>query len=164
MGNLGWAEIMVVLVIALIVFGPRKLPELGKTLGQSLAQFKRASEDFKRTWEAEVETEKRRLDVYQPAESHVDSGGVQEVQSQSNVAGGDGSVIEAHVDSGGDQEVESQSNVAGGDGSASESSGEIVAGHSDIAAAPAELAEATHGEAVAVASEITAATTKRDWA
>jgi sec-independent protein translocase protein TatA len=69
MGNLGWPEIMIILVIALIVFGPRKLPELGKTLGQSLAQFRKASEDFKRTWEEEVEVEKRKLDA--PASSTV---------------------------------------------------------------------------------------------
>lgn len=69
MGNLGWPEILIILVIALIVFGPRKLPELGKTLGQSLAQFRKASEDFKRTWEEEVEIEKRRIDA--PASSTI---------------------------------------------------------------------------------------------
>ncbi len=63
MGNLGWPEILIILVIALIIFGPRKLPELGKTLGNALAQFRRASEDFKRTWEEEVETEKRKLEA-----------------------------------------------------------------------------------------------------
>jgi TatA/E family protein of Tat protein translocase len=62
MGSLGWAEILMILVVALIIFGPRKLPELGKSLGQSLAQFRRASEDFKRTWEDEVEMEKRRIE------------------------------------------------------------------------------------------------------
>ena len=61
MGNLGWPEILIILGIALIIFGPRKLPELGKSLGQSLAQFRRASEDFKRTWEQEVEMEKYKL-------------------------------------------------------------------------------------------------------
>jgi TatA/E family protein of Tat protein translocase len=66
MGNLGWTEILIILVIALIVFGPRKLPELGKSLGQSLAQFRRASEDFKRTWEDEVEIEKRRIEAPEP--------------------------------------------------------------------------------------------------
>lgn len=66
MGNLGWTEILIILVIALIVFGPRKLPELGKSLGQSLAQFRRASEDFKRTWEEEVEVEKQRLEAPAP--------------------------------------------------------------------------------------------------
>lgn len=63
MGSLGWPEILMILVVALIIFGPRKLPELGKTLGQSLAQFRKASEDFKRTWEEEVEMEKRRIEA-----------------------------------------------------------------------------------------------------
>src|SRR6187549_403864 len=62
MGSLGWPEILMILVVALIIFGPRKLPELGKTLGQSLAQFRKASDDFKRQWEDEVVSEKRRLE------------------------------------------------------------------------------------------------------
>jgi len=66
MGNLGWPEIMIILVIALIVFGPRKLPELGKSLGKGLAQFRKASEDFKRTWEDEVEMENRRIQAPPP--------------------------------------------------------------------------------------------------
>jgi sec-independent protein translocase protein TatB len=59
--NIGPTELIIVLVIALIVFGPRKLPDLGKSLGQAMAQFRRASDDFKRSWEQEVETEKARL-------------------------------------------------------------------------------------------------------
>ena len=62
MGSLGMPEILLILVIALIIFGPRKLPELGKTLGQSLAQFRRASEDFKRQWEDEVVMERQRIE------------------------------------------------------------------------------------------------------
>src|ERR671936_5376 len=58
--NLGMSEVLLILVIALIVFGPRKLPELGKSLGQAMAQFRRASDDFKRSWEQEVELEKSR--------------------------------------------------------------------------------------------------------
>ena len=68
MGSLGMPEILMILVVALIIFGPRKLPELGKTLGQSLAHFRKASEDFKRQWEDEVDLEKRRLDA-PPAET-----------------------------------------------------------------------------------------------
>lgn len=54
---LGTNELLLILVAALILFGPRKLPQLSRTLGKNLAEFKRASEDFKRTWEREVDLE-----------------------------------------------------------------------------------------------------------
>src|SRR4051812_18389113 len=57
---LGTTELLVIAVVALIIFGPRKLPEIGRTVGKSLAEFKRASDDFKRTWEYEVEVEQRK--------------------------------------------------------------------------------------------------------
>jgi TatA/E family protein of Tat protein translocase len=62
MMGLGMGEVVVILVIALMVFGPRKLPELGKSLGQAMNQFRRASDEFKRTWEQEVEYDKVRKD------------------------------------------------------------------------------------------------------
>lgn len=62
MGGLGWSEILVIFVLALIVFGPRKLPELGRSLGKGLSEFKKASNDLRRTWEQEVEAEKEKLD------------------------------------------------------------------------------------------------------
>ena len=55
--GLGTSELLLILVVALIIFGPRKLPQLSKSLGKSLADFKRASDDFKQTWEKEVERE-----------------------------------------------------------------------------------------------------------
>jgi TatA/E family protein of Tat protein translocase len=55
---LGTTELVVIALVALIIFGPRKLPEIGRKIGQTLSEFKRASEDFKRTWEYEVETER----------------------------------------------------------------------------------------------------------
>src|SRR3712207_4225926 len=57
---LGTTELLVIALVALIIFGPRKLPEIGRTVGKSIAEFKRASDDFKRTWEYEVELEQRR--------------------------------------------------------------------------------------------------------
>ncbi|HEV7844126.1 MAG TPA: twin-arginine translocase TatA/TatE family subunit [Pyrinomonadaceae bacterium] len=55
---LGTSELLIILIAALILFGPRKLPQLSRQLGKSLGEFKRASEDFKRTWEKEVNMEK----------------------------------------------------------------------------------------------------------
>ena len=60
MGSLGWQEILILFVVALIVFGPRKLPELGKSLGKGLAEFKRASNELKQTWEDEVRLDKEK--------------------------------------------------------------------------------------------------------
>lgn len=51
---LGTSELLVVLVVALIIFGPRKLPELGRSLGAAMHQFRDASDSFKRTWETEA--------------------------------------------------------------------------------------------------------------
>ncbi|MFZ0427270.1 MAG: twin-arginine translocase TatA/TatE family subunit [Acidobacteriota bacterium] len=59
--NLGFPELVVIFVIALLVFGPRKLPELGRSLGKSLAEFKKATNELKRTWEDEVRTEQEDL-------------------------------------------------------------------------------------------------------
>ena len=59
-GTLGGPEVLLILVLALIVFGPRKLPEIGKSMGKMLAEFRKASNDFKRTIEDELEAEKSR--------------------------------------------------------------------------------------------------------
>src|SRR6185503_5283524 len=61
-GTLGGPELLLILVIALIVFGPRKLPEIGKSIGKMMVEFRRASNDFKRTIEDEVEADKMRQD------------------------------------------------------------------------------------------------------
>jgi TatA/E family protein of Tat protein translocase len=60
--SFGSTELLFILIIALIFFGPRKLPQLSRSLGKSLAEFRRASEDFKRTWEREVALETARTD------------------------------------------------------------------------------------------------------
>jgi len=59
-GTLGGPELFLIFVVALIVFGPRKLPEIGKSLGRMMSEFRRASNDFRSTIESEVEAEKIR--------------------------------------------------------------------------------------------------------
>jgi len=59
-GPVGVPELIIIFTIALIIFGPRKLPELGKSLGRSLAEFKRASNELKSTLDEEIRTEERR--------------------------------------------------------------------------------------------------------
>ncbi len=63
MGSLGWPEIMVILVIALVIFGPRKLPQLGRTLGKALGEFRRATNDLKNTLELEVHKEEEKVNA-----------------------------------------------------------------------------------------------------
>jgi sec-independent protein translocase protein TatA len=56
-GSIGMPELIIILVIALIIFGPRKLPELGRSLGRSLGEFKKASNELQRTLEEEIRVE-----------------------------------------------------------------------------------------------------------
>ena len=69
--SIGTTELLLILVVALVVFGPRRLPEIGRKIGKGMAEFRRASDDFKRTWEREVElertTERPRLNESAPA-------------------------------------------------------------------------------------------------
>ena len=58
-GPVGMPELVIILVIALIVFGPRKLPDLGRSLGRSLSEFKRASSELRSTLEDEIRVEEQ---------------------------------------------------------------------------------------------------------
>ncbi|MGD1147256.1 MAG: TatA/E family twin arginine-targeting protein translocase [Thermoanaerobaculaceae bacterium] len=53
-GSIGLPELLLIFVIALLLFGPRKLPEIGKSLGKAMNEFKRASNDLQRSLEEEI--------------------------------------------------------------------------------------------------------------
>lgn len=88
---IGTTELLVVLLVALLVFGPRKLPELGRSLGRALNQVRAASDDLKSTWEAEAlrETEAREARALRPP-------AVQAAARDSD-AGGAGAASEAQL-------------------------------------------------------------------
>src|SRR5881394_365373 len=54
MGQLGFSEMLVIFVVALLVFGPKKLPELGKSLGKGIREFRKATNELKSTWDDQV--------------------------------------------------------------------------------------------------------------
>jgi sec-independent protein translocase protein TatA len=55
MGNIGFPELIIIFVVALLVFGPKRLPELGRSLGRGLSEFRRASSELKTSIEREIE-------------------------------------------------------------------------------------------------------------
>lgn len=57
--NLGFPEMIFIFVLALIIFGPKKMPEIGRQIGRALAEFKRASNEFR----SQIETEIRQMEV-----------------------------------------------------------------------------------------------------
>jgi sec-independent protein translocase protein TatB len=65
--NLGIGEMIFIFVLALIIFGPKKMPEIGRQIGRALAEFKRASNEFK----AQIETEIQQMEVETNVSSYV---------------------------------------------------------------------------------------------
>jgi sec-independent protein translocase protein TatA len=56
MGPVGWPEMVIIFLVALVLFGPKKLPELGRTIGKAITEFRRASNDLRSTFEREMQT------------------------------------------------------------------------------------------------------------
>ena len=73
-GSLGMPELIVIFVIALVIFGPRKLPELGRSLGRGIAEFKKATNELQTTLEQEINADEERTRTIaasaQPAAAH----------------------------------------------------------------------------------------------
>jgi TatA/E family protein of Tat protein translocase len=68
-GSIGMPELVVIFFLALIIFGPRKLPELGKSLGRSLNEFRRASNELKNSLEDEIRVEEAKTRTPEPVET-----------------------------------------------------------------------------------------------
>jgi sec-independent protein translocase protein TatA len=73
LGSIGMPELIIILTIALIIFGPRKLPELGRSLGKSLGEFKRASNELRNTLDEEIRIEESRKEETRQAPRGVDA-------------------------------------------------------------------------------------------
>ena len=98
--TLSSTELLFILVIALIFFGPRRLPQLARSIGKGMAEFRKASEDFKRTWEREVAMETAKLQseahsILDMESSNFDSSSV----SEPNVAPPDSNLVVARESS-----------------------------------------------------------------
>ena len=71
MGPLGWQETVFIFILALLLFGPKKLPELGRTLGKAITEFRRASNELKATFDREMkslEAENESLKLLNPSQ------------------------------------------------------------------------------------------------
>jgi len=84
--SLGSSELLVILAAALIFFGPRRLPQLSRQIGKSLAEFRRASEDFKRTWEREVNLENVEKGIEPTAENSILDRAAERIRAAREVA------------------------------------------------------------------------------
>jgi len=63
MGTVGFSEAFVIFIVALVLFGPKKLPELGRTIGKAISEFRRASSDLKASFEREMNNLERETEA-----------------------------------------------------------------------------------------------------
>ena len=73
-GNIGFPELLIIMAIALIIFGPRKLPEIGKSIGKALREFRKTSDEIKEKIEEEIQAEEFR-DIKEDIEKDIEDSG-----------------------------------------------------------------------------------------
>lgn len=83
--SLGWQELILIGVVALIFLGPRKLPQLAKTIGKTMADFRKISTDFKSTWEKEVEEDSKMLKTF-ASDPEMDTPAIKSIEQPSLAA------------------------------------------------------------------------------
>lgn len=83
--SLGWQELILIGVVALIFLGPRKLPQLAKTIGKTMADFRKITNDFKSTWEREVEEDSKLIKTF-ASDPEMDTPTIRPIEQPSLVA------------------------------------------------------------------------------
>jgi TatA/E family protein of Tat protein translocase len=93
MGPFGVSELIFLFFLALIIFGPKKLPEIGKTLGKGMREFKKATDDLKSNWEEHIRESESDTSIKELKES------LQDIHSEVKTSTSDlGRHIQGHFD------------------------------------------------------------------
>ena len=146
MGPLGWPETVFIFFLALILFGPKKLPELGRTVGKALTEFRRASNELKSTFDREIKSLEQESEIKELKEITN--------QYQSDTYSYDYSSYESSYDSSYGYETDSTAT----------SPSTLSASATQDAESPAGLPEGTvaHGSEIALAADPAPETTAQD--
>jgi len=115
MGTLGVSEMMFIFVLALLLFGPKKLPELGRTVGKAIAEFRRAQGELKATFDREMRNLERESESLKEATNNYyqDSYNYDHSYDQSSYDSGNPYGVESHDSTATDSTTESASATLG---------------------------------------------------
>jgi len=138
MGTLGVQEMVVIFLVALVLFGPKKLPELGRTIGKALTEFRRASSDLKSTFEREMQTLERENDSLKQMTHETANDLYRHIESYGDSYGSETQSLAAAIN----PETNNPSTVSASAVSGAESNGTTVA----VAEPPAEEHQLLAGE------------------